>query len=246
MNRIGDLSGMMDDMNRRRQEYRRTMIAKNGWPQDVRCVECGDQGVLATGLTCDGCEKGREITERKLREKLWQEMMPRRFRSYTLESHPYQDYARQARAWLEHDFPAGTNLILSGGVGSGKTGLAIGIAREVYFGGNTVLFRTVPDLMDMLRPMSDNDTSHRSTMAYIQRVPLLVMDDFGVEKVSEWVEERLYLIINSRYERTLPTIVTTNHGVGDLKRHAGERMVSRLCKSSVTMPVTGPDLRTLS
>jgi DNA replication protein DnaC len=67
---------------------------------------------------------------------------------------------------------------------------------------------------------------------------LLVLDDLGAEKASEYVLDRLYLIINGRYENDLPTLITTNLGLEQLRQQVGPRIVSRI--SEMCMPIDFP------
>ena len=64
--------------------------------------------------------------------------------------------------------------------------------------------------------------------------PLLILDDIGAEKASEWTQEQLYRIVNFRYEHMLPTVITTNCDGAQLEMALGRRIVSRLielCRS---------------
>jgi DNA replication protein DnaC len=61
---------------------------------------------------------------------------------------------------------------------------------------------------------------------------LLVLDDLGAEKTADWVNDRLYLIVNRRYEECRPIIVTTNLGLDELTEKLGNRIVSRLCETA--------------
>ena len=75
---------------------------------------------------------------------------------------------------------------------------------------------------------------------------LLVLDDLGKEKPSEWVEETLYEIINARYVRRLPVIITTNVGLKAVETRYpwnGEAIVSRLFEMCAGVKVGGDDWR---
>jgi DNA replication protein DnaC len=167
-------------------------------------------------------------------------------REYTLAGHPNAQAAATAGVWLEREAQGGTNLVLTGHVGTGKTGLAMGVLREAAMHGGTVRFGTVAGVLDGLRPRPEGRQVQEDGdrgMAALQRTQLLLLDDLGVEKSSEWQAERLYLIVNGRYERRLPTIVTTNRTQAELVARVGERVMSRLMDRVRVVALTGADRR---
>ena len=144
-----------------------------------------------------------------------------------------RSYARQPDGWLT----------LVGPYGVGKTHLAAAIANEALDRGQGVLFAVVPDLLDHLRATFGPE----STVAYDERfelvrtVPLLILDDLGTESATAWAREKLYQLINHRYNYRLATVVTTN-----LKPEAIEpRIYSRLCDPAcgTMLMVVAPDYR---
>lgn len=103
-------------------------------------------------------------------------------------------------------------LVLAGDNGCGKTHLAAAIANARLANDLAVLFVVVPDLLDHLRA-----TYHpESTVRYDERFeqvrghPFLILDDLGAESATAWAQEKLFQIINDRYNARLPTVVTTN------------------------------------
>jgi DNA replication protein DnaC len=142
-------------------------------------------------------------------------------------------YARQPDGWLT----------LLGSYGVGKTHLAAAIANEALDRHEPVLFAVVPDLLDYLRATF----GPQSTVAYDERfelvrsVSLLILDDLGTESATPWAREKLYQLINHRYNYHLATVITTN-----LKPEAIEpRIYSRLCDPAcgTMIMVVAPDYR---
>ncbi len=146
---------------------------------------------------------------------------------------------------LAHNFadaPQGW-LILIGGYGCGKTHLAAAIANERIARGQPALFVNVPDLLDHLRATY----SPTSTVSYDQRfetvrtAPLLILDDLGTENTTPWAGEKLYQILNYRYNTRLPTVITTNLQLDDLDPRLRSRMNDQmLCQVWV---ILAPDFR---
>lgn len=245
MQHIGKYDDQLRRINDRRQAFRAQQIDRYRWDDDVSCVECGDTGWLPerSDKPCPSCDTGRAIAARQVREREWALACPRRFRAFTLDGHPKREPATAVRAWLNGDAALGSNLVITGSVGAGKTGLAIGVLREAFSRGESVKFGTVADILDRLRPSAMDDRERQDDMHSLQRVGVLLLDDLGVEKASEWQAERLYMIINDRHNRELPTVVTTNKTGRALIDTVGERVVSRLMEDAALVALTGEDLR---
>ena len=123
-------------------------------------------------------------------------------------------------------------LFMKGVVGCGKTHIAVAILKEVIAKGFTGLYYNMVDLLSDIRSTYGNNTSisEQELLDEIQAPDLLVLDDLGAEKTTEWVNDRLYLIIHRRYDSGKPILVTTNLGLDELAEKVGERTVSRICE----------------
>lgn len=148
-------------------------------------------------------------------------------------------------------------LYLAGPVGTGKThaawmsvrlwcehaGMPPASRRPASDGiparGPAVIFTRMTDLLDDLRPGDDS----RQRIRDCQGAELLVIDDLGAEKPSEWTQERFYSVIDERYTRQLPLIVTSNLPPSKLAEQAGERTASRLAEMCEVVVMTGHDRR---
>ncbi|MFC6090727.1 ATP-binding protein [Saccharothrix lopnurensis] len=122
----------------------------------------------------------------------------------------------------------GPSLLLLGGTGVGKTHQAWGAVRQLAATGllRGWQFITAPDLYGELRPRAGSDSER--TFREITSASLLVVDDLGAAKSSEWTEEITYRVVNSRYESERPTLWTSNLTGPELREVLGERIVSRL------------------
>jgi DNA replication protein DnaC len=124
-------------------------------------------------------------------------------------------------------------LVLHGGYGSGKTHLAAAIANEALNARAQVLFAVVPDLLDHLRSAfaPNSPIQYDEMFEGVRTTHLLVLDDLGTESATPWAQEKLYQIINYRYNYQMPTVVTTNRRLEQIDDRIQSRLRDQaLCK----------------
>ena len=116
-------------------------------------------------------------------------------------------FAEEPRGWL----------VLTGPSGSGKTHLAAAIANRCIQRGQAVLFSFVPDLLDHLRGAygPQSSMSYDDLFQQVRTAPVLVLDDLGSHSSSPWAQEKLFQVINHRFNSDLPTVFTVR---GSLER----------------------------
>ena len=117
-------------------------------------------------------------------------------------------------------------LVLAGSYGSGKTHLAAAIANQALAQGNPVLFEVVPDLLDHLRSAfgPTSDLAYDELFERVRTAGLLILDDLGTENTTPWAREKLYQIVNYRYNYRQPTVITTNRRLTDIDDRIRSRM----------------------
>jgi DNA replication protein DnaC len=145
----------------------------------------------------------------------------------------------------EENREAGRGLYFCGDVGTGKTHLAVAVMNEVMQRKRVPsLFVTVPEFLDNLReaymiPGRDLD----EWMDTVKNADLLVLDDLGTERPTEWVRERLFVVVNHRYREALPTLFTSNIGPENLPAQLGNRTASRIIAMCEGIELEGTDYR---
>ncbi|MFE3138948.1 ATP-binding protein [Streptomyces scopuliridis] len=137
----------------------------------------------------------------------------------------------------------GPSLLIAGPTGTGKTYQAYGAVRALLTRGVRLRWEatTSADLHARLRPRASHDGERE--LQTLSRSPLLLLDDLGAAKTSEWTEELTYRLINHRYEHMLPTLITTNLPTAELRIALGDRVASRLAEMTERVVLTGPDRR---
>lgn len=176
-----------------------------------------------------------ELARGLLAEHRWKATIPRRFLTAHLST-VGGDLQSKLREWAELEEPP--NLVLTGPVGSGKSYAACAACRPRVEAGATLEFWPVVRLLDQLRPGREPDPYDA-----IVATDLLVLDDLGAERATEWTAERLYAIVNDRWLAERPTIATTNLTPPQLTAAVGERLASRLLGGATTARLAGHDRR---
>jgi hypothetical protein len=179
------------------------------------------------------------------------------------EEDPHPDIAGENHPIWEEYFSENwnRNLYVYGGVGSGKTGLAwsllrgrVQVAHYDYEESEAQYpaFANVVELLDEAKAaMRDGDGG--SPIRKLYESKLLVLDDLGAERPTDWTRDAIHALVQHRYSRELPTIVTSNYAPSALARRLGHddpmigrRIVSRLTENCVQVKLDRADLRTRS
>ncbi|HMO56125.1 MAG TPA: ATP-binding protein [Roseiflexaceae bacterium] len=221
------------------------------------CTQCGGVGYYKEAVDyghphfgvlfpceCKIAEKEQRRVEELAEISNLEAFQDKTFESFNATIHGVQrpflrarEYARMPKGWF----------ILFGNYGVGKTHLAAAIANELLQRHWRVLFAVVPDLLDHLRstfgPSSEVEYDDRFEL--VRTVPLLVLDDLGTENTTPWAREKLFQIINYRYNETLPTVITSNRKPEDIDPRIFSRMSDRaLCEEHII--IDAADYRRLS
>ena len=224
------------------------------------CEFCDDTGwkpIEQNGIRrvvrCD-CRRARLVVDHLNNARI-----PARYRHCTLDSvraynGSLQDAVVKARRFVEtFPNPESRGLLLLGLAGVGKTHIAVGILRTVIRDlGVPGMFYDTRELLRAIRATYDPvvKTSEVGILRPVIETPLLVLDDLGAERPTDWVEETMNFIVNTRYNERRTTIFTSNYSdepntedPNTLLCRIGFRMRSRLHEMCWTVEIDAADYR---
>jgi DNA replication protein DnaC len=228
-------------------------------------------------------EDGRQVAracecriERRVARMLERAHIPRRYEHCTLDNYESgfrgaDKSLKSARLMMQRfveGYPVeteGKGLLLTGDIGVGKTHVAVGLLKELITRrGVSGLFYDYRELLKEVQNSYNRDVSatELSILRPVFEAEVLVLDELGAAKPTEWVWDTVAQILNSRYNERRTTIITTNYAneaslVGasqdsPVKRamrdetlgdRIGERMLSRLQEMCVVVEMRGKDFR---
>ncbi len=230
-------------------------------PQMVTCPRCGQSfepewsysrglwhypGFDPISQTCENCNRLREIRE-NIEEHLRLSGVPPKYMNCSFENFQIVNENKKAYS-LCKDYIGNPSesLFIYGGWGVGKTHLAAAITRELLLMGKNVIFISIPRMLYEIRKAFQDD-ARKTEDACIERYlscNFLILDDFGIEKTTEWTRQTLDYIIYERDSNLKPTIITSNLSLDEISRKVDGRISSRLAGMGRIIRIGGPDFRT--
>lgn len=230
-----------------------------------RCEDCGQENVpmiyfrhtmkwVAVKSRCDACQAQFEKKEAiRLEEEIKKAKMRREecIESLLGRVGVLPRYISCRIENFKGELPKLRPVFITGPVGCGKTHLAIGyLANEIIEKGIEAgrfvravdLFKEIRNTFQENRWESEMDLLEK----YGKEIPFLVIDDLGTEKMTDWVEQTLYDLIDRRYGECLPTLITSNLSLDQLSAHYashGDRLASRIAGMGPIVKIQGLDHR---
>jgi len=201
-----------------------------------RCPTCNSEYHKAKEATEAKAEAARKVELTKCLHE--SSLIPKRFKSCSFENFIASNEGQTkalatakayADSW-EQMQDRGSGLIFSGKAGTGKTHLACAIANAVIDLAIPAKFTTVTNMMRAIKETysKDSDDSESKVLQRLSDVPLLVLDEAGMDYGTDFNKTLLFEVLNSRYENVNPTIILTNLDATALKEYLGERVVDRM------------------
>lgn len=190
------------------------------------------------------------------KSKLGKRFMNRTFKNFKVNSKnrdAYNTAKRYADEFKQYR-DRGDGLIFVGSYGTGKTHLAAAICHQLIKQEYQPIFGTMITLLGNIKTTYNSDDKEETEEQVIQtytNCDLLIVDDLGKERPTDWALEKLYYIINTRYEKCLPIVITTNYDIDKLIKRltvkdnieTAQAIVSRIYEICVGVDMIWEDYR---
>lgn len=236
-------------------EYARLLEAGKRAPEpevELVCPRCKGAGWLRLDLPAGAADFGRIVecqcglvAARRAQVYRAASRIPEEYADLGLETYPDRRIAADVADWWYE--PQAPWLVLAGDLGVGKTGLQIGLVKKALASGKSALYRPFVELLSDIRATYRTRDASEPDEADLVRacksVDVLALDDVGAERCTGWAQERLFEILNHRYNERRRTILTTNLGPAEMEEHVGDRIVARINGMGTIYTIEGPNLR---
>jgi DNA replication protein DnaC len=142
---------------------------------------------------------------------------------------------------------SGRGILFYGDPGTGKSHMAAAILHALLPKGTITVYQSVPDLLQRIRNTYDKANNEREDelMRSLEESELLILDDLGAEQMTDWVRDRIYRIIDSRYRNQRPLIITSNLTLDQIGEQFTDRIADRLIEMCRVIEVKGESYRKL-
>ena len=259
---MGEDIEILKRQNLQAQRYCKQLLVNHGYPADYldmhyTCKKCQDTGYFE-GNYCSCLEKliaslgTAEMTHQtQLRLCNFDQFKLEYYQNQETEDgrkcYPIMcDIFRRCKQYATNFHAHAPSLLFFGDVGVGKTHLSLSIVSEVLKQGYEVIYDSIGNLISKIEQEHfSREKSETDTLELLLHTDFLVLDDLGTEFQTQFNHSVIYTIINTRINRNLPTIISTNLSWKELKDQYEDRIMSRLFAVYESIEFHGADIRLL-
>ncbi len=248
--------------NQQGQKMIRQLLTMHGYPENYldivyQCPHCNDTG-YTNGTYCNCLlSLAGKLATKELNQTAQVQLC--RFETFSLEyyrgqktekgSDCYQAMEkifRYCKDYASHFNKNSPSILMFGKTGRGKTHLSLAIASVVLEHGYSVLYDSVINFLRRIEQEHfGKEKSDIDTMELLLTCDLLILDDLGTEFDSPFYQSTIYNLINTRMNRSLPTIISTNLDYNGISHRYEERITSRIFATYFNLYFVGQDVRIL-
>ena len=221
-------------------QKRHALLMEHGMDESIYepdwdCPKCQDRGYLKPGELCS-CLLRERMDDLFNNSGMSEAMKQYTFGNFSADYYPDREGMQDKVAWCKEfavKIAEGTNrdnLFLTGQVGRGKTHLSAAIANEVLKSGKTVLYKRAIDLFDLIRryKFEEDPEQGRKLLNQIKTCDLLVIDDLGAERTTDFVTEQLISILDDRNYNNKAWIISSNLSLSEVGKTYTDRTSDRI------------------
>ncbi|MGN0612588.1 MAG: ATP-binding protein [Porcipelethomonas sp.] len=257
---VGEKIAVLKEKNLQAQKMIKTLLAQHGYPEDYleiqySCQKCSDTGYvnnqkcsclknLTASMTASEMNKNSQLglcSFNTFDLSLYRGSDPASTEKYrNIMSRIYS----LCRNYADNFSLSSENILMFGRTGLGKTHLSLAIANEVLKKGFNVLYDSSLNYLNQIeKEHFGRDNSGSDTLTQLLSADLLILDDLGSEYDKQFYVSTIYNIINTRLNKGLPTIISTNLSHEEMLKKYDERIISRLFAIYESFEFVGMDIR---
>ena len=251
---LSERIAVIKERNKELLQKRAELLRSVGYDEDYtdikfRCDKCKDQGYI-DGKMCT-CLRSALVTKQLEGSGVGQLIAGQSFENFSLEMYPegvreeMADLLEDLKEYASKFTAKSSNLIFVGGTGLGKTHLSTALAKAIIEKGYNVVYETATNVFadfenDRFR---DRYSGEAPVATKYMECELLILDDLGTEVVTNFTVSCLYNLINTRLNKCLPTILSTNLNSNEIRKIYNDRITSRLFGDFEIKVFRGNDIR---